>query len=65
MADYCVTVAKLTQLMCDLHVTDEGISRSIEALGLRAEQMINVAMDAFQPPHAEKHQRPVRHGETV
>ena len=47
MADYCVTVAKLTKLMGDLNVIGDAISRSIEDMGQRAEQMIRVAMDAF------------------
>jgi phosphate transport system protein len=47
MADYCVTVAKLTKLMGNLNVTDEAIARSIEDMGQRAEQMIRVAMEAF------------------
>jgi phosphate transport system protein len=54
MADYCVTVAKLTKLMGTLHVNDEAIQRSIEDMGQRAEQMIRVAMDAFQARDAEK-----------
>ena len=47
MADYCVTVAKLTKLMGDLDVADDAILRSIEEMGQRAEQMIRVALDAF------------------
>ncbi len=47
MADYCVTVAKLTKLMGDLNVSDDAIGRSIEDMGQRAEQMIRVAMDSF------------------
>jgi len=47
MADYCVTVAKLTKLMGGLNVADDAISHSIEDMGQRAEQMIRVAMDAF------------------
>ena len=54
MADYCVTVAKLTKLMGDLNVSGEAISRSIEDMGQRAEQMIRVAMDAFADRDAEK-----------
>jgi len=54
MADYCVTVAKLTKLMGDLNVTDEAISRSIEDMGQRAEQMIRVALDAFATRDAKK-----------
>ena len=48
MADYCVTVAKLTKLMGDLNVTRRARSASsIEDMGQRAEQMIRVALDAF------------------
>jgi phosphate transport system protein len=54
MADYCVTVAKLTKLMGDLDVSDDAIARSIEDMGQRAEQMIRVAMDAFAARDAEK-----------
>ncbi len=54
MADYCVTVAKLTKLMGDLNVSDEGIASSIEDMGQRAEQMIRVAMDAFAARDPEK-----------
>jgi phosphate transport system protein len=54
MADYCVTVAKLTKLMGNLNVTDEAISRSIEDMGQRAEQMIRIALDAFATRDAKK-----------
>jgi phosphate transport system protein len=47
MADYCVTVAKLTKLMGGLDVSGEAILSSIEDMGSRAEQMIRVALDAF------------------
>jgi phosphate transport system protein len=47
MADYCVTVAKLTKLMGGLNVTGDAILRSIEEMGQRAEQMIRVALGAF------------------
>jgi phosphate transport system protein len=47
MADYCVTVAKLTKLMGDLDVSDDRILESLEDMGRRAEQMIRVALDAF------------------
>jgi len=47
MADYCVTVAKLTKLMGDLNVLGDAIGRSIEDMGQRAEQMIQVALEAF------------------
>jgi phosphate transport system protein len=54
MADYCVTVAKLTKLMGGLNVSDEAISSSIEDMGQRAEQMIRVAMDSFAARDADK-----------
>jgi phosphate transport system protein len=54
MADYCVTVAKLTKLMGDLGVSDDGINRSIEDMGQRCEQMIRVAMDAFASRDVDK-----------
>ena len=47
IADYCVTVAKLTKLMGDLQVSDERILDSLEDMGQRAEQMIRVALDSF------------------
>jgi phosphate transport system protein len=47
MADYCVTVAKLTKLMGGLTVSDDSILDSLEDMGQRAEQMIRVALDAF------------------
>jgi phosphate transport system protein len=54
MADYCVTVAKLTKLMGDLNVTDDAIGRSIEDMGQRCEQMIRVALEAFAERDADK-----------
>ncbi|MEI8105124.1 MAG: phosphate signaling complex protein PhoU [Actinomycetes bacterium] len=54
MADYCVTVAKLTKLMGSLDVTDETILTSIEDMGQRAEQMIRVALDAFADRDLDK-----------
>src|SRR3954463_1806915 len=54
MADYCVTVAKLTKLMGDLNVSESSISGSIEDMGRRAEQMIRVALDSFAQRDAEQ-----------
>jgi len=54
MADYCVTVAKLTKLMGNLHVSDDRIMQSLEDMGQRAEQMIRVALDSFADRDAEK-----------
>jgi phosphate transport system protein len=56
MADYCVTVAKLTKLMGDLNVADDAIARSIEDMGQRCEQMIRVALEAFAERDADKAQ---------
>ncbi len=54
MADYCVTVAKLTKLMGDLDVSDDRLLSSLEDMGMRAEQMIRVALDAFANRDVEK-----------
>ena len=54
MADYCVTVAKLTKLMGGLDVSGETILSSLEDMGQRAEQMIRVALDAFAERDLEK-----------
>jgi phosphate transport system protein len=54
MADYCVTVAKLTKLMGGLDASDDRILRSLEDMGIRAEQMIRVALDAFSNRDLEK-----------
>ncbi len=65
MADYCVTVAKLTKLMGGLDVSDGGISASVEDMGRRAEQMIRVAMDAFAARDAEQAQTLVELDELI
>ncbi len=54
MADYCVTVAKLTKLMGDLDVSDDRLLSSLEDMGIRAERMIRVALDAFANRDVEK-----------
>ena len=54
MADYCVTVAKLTKLMGDLDVSDDRLLSSLEDMGIRAERMIRVALDAFANRDIEK-----------
>jgi len=54
MADYCVTVAKLTKLMGGLDVSDAQILSSLEDMGQRCEQMIRVALDAFADRDVEK-----------
>jgi phosphate transport system protein len=54
MADYAVTVAKLTKLMGGLEVRGEAILSSLEDMGRRCEQMIRVALDAFADRDLEK-----------
>jgi phosphate transport system protein len=65
MADYCVTVAKLTKLMGDLNVSDERIGQSIEDMGQRAEQMIRVSLDSFASRDADKAQTLVELDELI
>jgi phosphate transport system protein len=65
MADYCVTVAKLTKLMGDLNVTENAIAGSIEDMGQRAEQMIRVALDSFADRDPEKAQTLVELDELI
>ena len=65
MADYCVTVAKLTKLMGDLNVSESSIAGSIEDMGQRAEQMIRVALDSFAGRDPEKAQTLVELDELI
>ena len=46
MADYCVTVAKLTKLVAGAE-PDVDLVATLEEMGSRAEEMIRVALDAF------------------
>jgi phosphate transport system protein len=46
MADYCVTIAKLTKLTHGL-TTDEPLLVAFEEMGGRAEEMIRTAVDSF------------------
>ena len=46
MADYSVTVAKLTKLVADVE-GDPMLVQSLQEMGDRAEEMIRVALDAF------------------
>jgi phosphate transport system protein len=46
MADYCVTIAKLTKLVADVE-PDAAVLQSLEEMGDRAEEMIRVALDSF------------------
>ncbi len=46
MADYCVTIAKLTKLVADVE-GDPALVQSLQEMGERAEEMIRVALDSF------------------
>ena len=46
MADYCVTVAKLTKLVHDVP-PDPALSEALEDMGIRAEEMLRAALDSF------------------
>ena len=46
MADYCVTIAKLTKLVADV-TADMTLLEAFEEMGSRAEEMIRVALDSF------------------
>jgi phosphate transport system protein len=46
MADYCVTIAKLTRLVADVQ-PDAALLQSLVDMGDRAEEMIRVALDSF------------------
>ena len=46
MADYCVTVAKLTKLVHDTP-PDPTLTDALEDMGTRAEEMIQAALDSF------------------
>lgn len=46
MADYCVTIAKLTRLVADVQ-PDTALLQSLVEMGDRAEEMIRVALDSF------------------
>ena len=45
-ADYCVTIAKLVKLTADLP-GDPGLIDAFGEMGMRAEQMLRVAVDSF------------------
>jgi phosphate transport system protein len=53
MADYCVTVAKLTKLVRDV-TPDTTLLEAFEEMGSRAEEMIRVALDSFSDRDLEQ-----------
>jgi phosphate transport system protein len=46
MADYCVTISKLTKLVLDAE-PDQALLSAFDEMGSRAEEMIRVALDSF------------------
>ena len=56
MADYCVTIAKLTKLVSAAD-GDRELVEGFEEMGSRAEEMIRVALDAFDRRDAERRSR--------
>ncbi|HEX3267108.1 MAG TPA: phosphate signaling complex protein PhoU [Gaiellaceae bacterium] len=52
MADYSVTIAKLTKLVADVE-PDAMLLQSLEEMGERAEEMIRVALDALATRNLE------------
>ncbi len=53
MADYCVTVAKLTKLVADVR-PDEMLTEAFEEMGARAEEMIRVSLDSLASRDMER-----------
>ena len=53
MADYCVTVAKLTKLVADVP-PDPRLVDAFEEMGARAEEMTRVALDSFAERDVER-----------
>jgi phosphate transport system protein len=53
MADYCVTVSKLINLVRDVD-PDPTLVESFEEMGARAEEMIQVALDSFSDRDLER-----------
>jgi phosphate transport system protein len=53
MADYCVTVAKLTKLVADASA-DPTILEAFEEMGERAEEMIRVALESLAERDVER-----------
>jgi phosphate transport system protein len=53
MADYCVTVAKLTKLVAEVP-PDATLIEAFEEMGARAEEMIHIALDSFAERDVER-----------
>ena len=64
MADYCVTVAKLTKLVAGVPA-DETLVEAFEEMGSRAEEMIRVALDSFAERDVERAETRVGRDELI
>jgi phosphate transport system protein len=53
MADYCVTVAKLTKLVAGIP-PDETLAEAFDEMGRRAEEMIRVSLDSLAERDVER-----------
>ena len=54
MADYCVTIAKLTKLIQELAARSTSIVQSLQEMGERAEEMIRVALGSLADRDLER-----------
>jgi phosphate transport system protein len=52
-ADYCVTIAKLVKLARALE-SDQNLIEGLEAMGVRAEEMLNMAITSFRERDVEQ-----------
>ena len=52
-ADYCVTIAKLVKLSRSLE-SDQSLVEGLEAMGVRAEEMLNIAIASFRERDLER-----------
>ncbi len=64
MADYCVTIAKLTKLVHDVE-PDSELLQAFEDMGSRAEEMIQVALQSFAARDRERAQSLVERDELI
>jgi phosphate transport system protein len=64
MADYCVTVAKLTKLVHAIS-PERALVEAFEEMGGRAEEMIEVALDSFAERDSERAESLVERDELI
>jgi phosphate transport system protein len=64
MADYCVTIAKLTKLIHDLE-PDEPVVEALEEMATRADEMLKAAIESFRSRDLPLAQRLVEMDELI